>query len=678
MGLGLGIVGKKVSRREAPTAASSVTTASAAEEAAAKRMKSAAAETPTARQQHQAHEPGSDQAAASAPIVFSGRLKKKLSGAHPAAPLSSRSEKDGPSSAAAVQGGTERERHLGDGMSSLLDDPSTATADDQNNVADASAVDMSGPVDDSYQMDTTIGERPPSADASLNMSVLTETEAGSAVNLTTGAVLMPHYSERSHSPHDGEGDDGVLERYLQLRQSRKLQQEEAGAVAPPLAPGRSQAVPQSRPPAAAVLASIDSGAEGGGALQQSVHDYSLIEEYVNAYKLNNQLPPVRESVFIAEERAQLGDLLPSSTQSISAAAQLGPRSVPARSPERPVSAVSAADTPSTPQRSPQPDPQLTATFVSARVKTFADAAVSPMPAPRTQAHPRFSAAEVELPSIAESTAEGIAVAAEEEVGTVGTSPRQSHAEYLAVQGSSAAASRAEYDWHAESNCAQLSRPSTSKPTSSTVATPPRQSRPATAPGASTLDMEQQLLSPFSEAVAFIENSKEPSVVAVRSSVSLHRSRSGENVEPNADVAAEEDAVVQEGGEYATYKEHSEASAAAYTAGVEGLLTKLEQKASAVTQVGNNAPTRSPLSSRPGTALTEGSARRSSNSATLMSAAGTPRKTERRKKAIRERVAGLLRQVAHAEMEYIAEFGFEAFEKEVGFFEENLPWLHRSG
>jgi hypothetical protein len=52
-------------------------------------------------------------------------------------------------------------------------------------------------------------------------------------------------------------------------------------------------------------------------------------------------------------------------------------------------------------------------------------------------------------------------------------------------------------------------------------------------------------------------------------------------------------------------------------------------------------------------------------------AGTPR-TESRKQQIRSRVAGLLRQVAEAEMLYIAEFGFEAFEREVGFFDNYLP------
>jgi hypothetical protein len=45
--------------------------------------------------------------------------------------------------------------------------------------------------------------------------------------------------------------------------------------------------------------------------------------------------------------------------------------------------------------------------------------------------------------------------------------------------------------------------------------------------------------------------------------------------------------------------------------------------------------------------------------------------ERKKRAIRTRVANLLRQVEQAEMEYIAEFGFEAFEAEVGFFEEKV-------
>ena len=40
------------------------------------------------------------------------------------------------------------------------------------------------------------------------------------------------------------------------------------------------------------------------------------------------------------------------------------------------------------------------------------------------------------------------------------------------------------------------------------------------------------------------------------------------------------------------------------------------------------------------------------------------------------MAGLLRQVEQAEMEYIAEFGFEAFEQDVGFFEDNTSFRRK--
>jgi hypothetical protein len=122
-----------------------------------------------------------------------------------------------------------------------------------------------------------------------------------------------------------------------------------------------------------------------------------------------------------------------------------------------------------------------------------------------------------------------------------------------------------------------------------------------------------------------------------------------------------------GSDFAVYKARSSALAEQYERSVEALLGKLEQKGRV------NTEPRSPLHSRPGTAASTASASRSGNTHTAVLSTPLP---EKRKRAIRARVAGLLKQVAQAEMEYIAEFGFEAFEREVGFFEDNLPLKRR--
>jgi hypothetical protein len=140
----------------------------------------------------------------------------------------------------------------------------------------------------------------------------------------------------------------------------------------------------------------------------------------------------------------------------------------------------------------------------------------------------------------------------------------------------------------------------------------------------------------------------------------------ENSHPNVSGVQEDLA----GSDFAVYKARSSALAEQYERSVDVLLTKLEQKGRSAAE----SP-RSPLHpSRPGTGTSAtGGVGRSGNTSTAVLATPLP---EKRKRAIRARVAGLLKQVAQAEMEYIAEFGFEAFEREVGFFEDNLPLKRR--
>lgn len=183
----------------------------------------------------------------------------------------------------------------------------------------------------------------------------------------------------------------------------------------------------------------------------------------------------------------------------------------------------------------------------------------------------------------------------------------------------------------------------SRPTTAT-------SRPSTA-RLSASQLESALLSPYSEAISYFEQGKKSQDFSSRpADISSELAHEGENEPPTEPAVSF----------FEQYQERSAAIGQQFTEDIDSLLEKLSQ----------------PLPTIPAAAVagavskpTTVGARDSAVSAALSPSALPTPLPERKKRAIRARVASLLMQVEQAEMEYIAEFGFEAFEQEVGFFEE---------
>jgi len=180
------------------------------------------------------------------------------------------------------------------------------------------------------------------------------------------------------------------------------------------------------------------------------------------------------------------------------------------------------------------------------------------------------------------------------------------------------------------------------------------SRPSTA-RRSAARVESALMSPYSEAMAYFEQGKKSqdfSSQQAHADISAEAAHDGENEAPSEAAVSF----------FEQYQGRSAAIGQRFTEDIDSLLEKLSNPLPTIPA----AAVAKPAAATTTTAATAGSTALSA--ALSPSALATPL-PERKKRAIRARVASLLMQVEQAEMEYIAEFGFEAFEQEVGFFEE---------
>jgi hypothetical protein len=107
-------------------------------------------------------------------------------------------------------------------------------------------------------------------------------------------------------------------------------------------------------------------------------------------------------------------------------------------------------------------------------------------------------------------------------------------------------------------------------------------------------------------------------------------------------------------DYAVYKTRSTALAERFARNIDDILRKLEQK---------DAGTAPQLTSRPGTGST--------GTAPAATVSDLPDSHQRRR-AAEARVGELLRRLAQAEQEYVAEYGLADFERELGYLEDPHP------
>lgn len=193
------------------------------------------------------------------------------------------------------------------------------------------------------------------------------------------------------------------------------------------------------------------------------------------------------------------------------------------------------------------------------------------------------------------------------------------------------------------------------------------SRPST--GAARLSSsaaEAALLSPFSDAIAYFEQSKKSrdfSSSLRGSGVLGSETENRQNAEPNVSSSMHID---ETQSYFDVYQQRSSGIAQQWAEDVDGLLDRLSHPSLTSSHTSSSRPT---TGSAATAAAASASAENASFTSLLTPSSLTTPLPERKKRAIRSRVASLLRQVEQAEMEYIAEFGFEAFEQEVGFFEE---------
>jgi hypothetical protein len=328
----------------------------------------------------------------SAPIVFSGRLKQKLTAgaatAHPAHQQGTHGAAVSQASALAEQP-SESEILYDTSVEHAHEayEPRAVRQDQVHSPTDLSvltdgATELLQGHDDNqagYTQQDTHSPGSPTEHSVGAASSLTGTEASVLAGRSSTAGVLGVIG----SP---EAADDVIERYLQLRQSRKLAAD-AGAL--PLA--ASSDLMQS---------------------QQSVHDYSLVEEYVSSYRLHNTLQHVRESQYVAAEEQALRALGGPSGRKVAGARlggiaaavkdEDGEQEEDRRSGDEQLSSLrgsadsndpTSGETPATvPDIVPVPDkgtsehvPPLIPTAAPRspvpqhRPRTFADAAVSPMP-----------------------------------------------------------------------------------------------------------------------------------------------------------------------------------------------------------------------------------------------------------------------------------------------------------
>ena len=195
------------------------------------------------------------------------------------------------------------------------------------------------------------------------------------------------------------------------------------------------------------------------------------------------------------------------------------------------------------------------------------------------------------------------------------------------------------------------------------------SRPSTgAPRLPSSAAEAALLSPFSDAIAYFEQSKKSrdfSSSLRGSGVLGSDTENRQNDEPNVSSSMHID---ETQSYFDVYQQRSSGIAQQWTEDVEGLLDRLSHPSHPSSHTPGSSSSR-PTTATATTAAASASAENASFTSLLTPSSLATPLPERKKRAIRSRVASLLRQVEQAEMEYIAEFGFEAFEQEVGFFEE---------
>lgn len=146
---------------------------------------------------------------------------------------------------------------------------------------------------------------------------------------------------------------------------------------------------------------------------------------------------------------------------------------------------------------------------------------------------------------------------------------------------------------------------------------------------------------------------------------------GQNEDPNQQDQHHSEMYDDSQSDFAVYKARSSDISVTWQTEIDSLLDRLQPSAQpALSSMASDTST----SRRSSTSSAVAGGQLSSPAPQLPPSSGAPTPLpEKKKRAIRARVANLLKQVEEAEMEYIAEFGFDAFEKDVGFFEENLPF-----